>query len=102
MSVIDSSHPSCLEILSKTCLMGSSRNVLMDFDRGLAPCVNRAGILNSDDPIRSRALLNVAADCCKRFTLTEFQSFVYHVVAKLRDYAIPLLRSSVVRLLRCS
>lgn len=53
----------------------------MDFDRGLAPCVNRAGILNSDDPIRSRALLNVAADCCKRFTLTEFQSFVYHVVA---------------------
>lgn len=81
MSVIDSSHPSCLEILSKTRLMGSSRNVLMDFDRGLAPCVNRAGILNSDDPIRSRALLNVAADCCKRFTLTEFQSFVYHVVA---------------------
>lgn len=81
MSVIDSSHPSCLEILSKTFLMGSSRNVLMDFDRGLVPCVNRAGILNSDDPIRSRALLDVSADCCKRFTLTEFQSFIYHVVA---------------------
>lgn len=81
MSVIDSSHPSCLEILSKTCLMGSSRNVLMDFDRGLVPCVNRAGILNGDDPIKSRALLNVAADCGKRFTLAEFQSFIYHVVA---------------------
>lgn len=81
MSVIDSSHPSCLEILSKTCLMGSSRNVLMDFDRGLVPCVNRAGILNGDDPIRSRALLNVATDCGKRFTLAEFQSFIYHVVA---------------------
>lgn len=74
----------------------------MDFDRGLVPCVNRAGILNSDDPIRSRALLDVSADCCKRFTLTEFQSFIYHVVAQLRSYAIPLLRSSVVRLLRCS
>lgn len=81
MSVIDSSHPSCLEILSKTCLMGSSRNVLLDFDRGLAPCVNRAGILNSDDLFRSRTLLDVSADCGKRFTLTEFQSFVYHVVA---------------------
>lgn len=53
----------------------------MDFDRGLVPCVNRVGTLNSDDLIRSRALLNDATDCGKHFPPSEFQLFLYHVVA---------------------
>lgn len=47
----------------------------------LVPCVNRAGILNSDDLFRSRTLLDDSADCGKRFPLSEFQLFLYHVVA---------------------
>ena len=74
----------------------------MDFDRGLAPCVNRAGILNSDDLIRSRALLNDAADCGKHYPPSEFQLFLYHVVVWLRSYAFWLLRCSAVHLLHCS
>lgn len=65
----------------------------MDFDRGLVPCVNRAGILNSDDLIRSRALLNDAADCGKHYPPSEFQLFL---ITLLCGYVVTLFGSYVV------
>lgn len=69
----------------------------MGIHERLVPCVTRARALNGDDLFRSRALLNIAADCGKCFPSLAFQLFLNFVV---RSYIVSELPSFVIAQLR--
>lgn len=68
-----------------TLFISSSRSARMGIHERLGPCVARARALNGDDLFRSRALLNIAADCGKCFPSLVFQLFLKYVV---RSYIV--------------
>lgn len=73
----------------------------MGIHERLVPCVTRARALNGDDLFRSRALLNIAADCGKCFPSLVFQLFLnlLCVVIWFRNYLVSLLHSYVLTLM---